>query len=141
MQQSYHLNDYDDSKIEFIKHQLTTKVENVTETVEEPVPKLSASATPSEILKFLNTFNRVRANLSWTTGPKLFQHFPMHIKGYHYDMWEVITDSVTKNVSQFNKCLGEFKAELLEGYNYEDQMDYLRDIKKPSQMQPSKFLL
>jgi hypothetical protein len=126
---------YDYSKIEFIIHHLATTIDNVAETVEEGVPKLSNKATPYEILKFLNTFDGVCTNLSWTTGPKLFQKFQLHLKDHHYDLWEPIIVDVTKNISQFNKCLGECKTELLEGYTYEHQMDYLREIKKPSQMQ------
>jgi hypothetical protein len=134
--------DHDDSKLEFVKHQRTTTDANdVRETTEERVPKLAEDASPYEILRFLSAFNRTKINLSWTTGPKLFQKFPMHLEGYHYDAWELITDGVNPTVALFTTSIEEFKNELLEGYTYEDQMDYLRDLKKPGKLEPSTFLL
>jgi hypothetical protein len=125
---------YDHSKIEFIKHQQTTTIDNVTETVEEQVPKLSKEPTPYNILKCLNTFYYVCTSLSCT----MFQKFPLHLKGHHsYHLWEQIIDGITKTVSQFNK----FKAELLESINYKEHMDYLREIKKSGSMEPRKFVL
>ena len=134
--------DLDESKLEYIKHERTTIDQNqVRETVVERVPKLSDDATPHEILRFLAAFDRVRENMGWTTGAKLFQRFPMHLNGYFLDVWELLIVGVNPSVNAFNNVLVEFKRELLEGYSYEEQMDYLRELKKPPKMEPGKFLL
>ncbi len=44
-------------------------------------------------------------------------------------------------VANFNEQLQEFKAELLLGYTYKDQIDYLRSLKEIGKMQPSQILL
>lgn len=133
----------DSSKtIEFIKHQHRVRTEQGNEdTVEDRIPKLSEDALPFEILQFLSTFQRVRQTLNWTTGPKLFQKFPMHLSGYHLDVWESVATGRNATVIGFNQTLQDFKLELLEGYTYEDQLDYLRTVKKPGKMEPGQFLL
>ncbi len=78
--------------------------------------------------------------MSWTTGLKLYQKFPMHLTGYHLDMWEQLAAEQAATVDGFNETLQTFKTELLQGYMYEDQMDYLRSLKKPGKMEPSQFL-
>jgi hypothetical protein len=71
----------------------------------------------------------------------MFQNFPMHLEGYHYDIRALIIDDVKQTVPLFSASINQFKAELLEGHNYEDQMDYLRELTKPNKMEASKFLL
>ena len=56
-------------------------------------------------------------------------------------MWELLVNARNATVNNFELTLNEFKRELLEGYNNEDQMDYLRNLKKPGKMEPSQFLL
>ena len=65
--------DFDESTLEFVKHERTTMENDIRETISERVPRLSDDASPHEILRFLAAFKRARDNLSWTTGTKLFQ--------------------------------------------------------------------
>ena len=74
------------------------------------------------------------------TGQKLYQKFRMHLEGYHLELWETINDGKNRTVDNFCAGLTEFKNELLADYTYEDQMDYLRKVKKPPKLTPSKFL-
>jgi hypothetical protein len=122
--------DYDKSSTQYIKHQQTiTDANDVQETTtEEQVPKLAKAASPYEILKFLSAFNCAQKNFSWTSSPKLFQKFPMHLDGYQFETWELITDGLNHNIPLFSTSLEHFKIELLEGYTYENQMDYLLAI-------------
>ena len=133
----------DADKTEFVKHSRTiTEADGSSDVLEERIPKLSEDATPYDILKFLAAFGRARTNLRWTTGPRLYQKFPVHLSGYHLEVWETtIEDDPNQTVANFNASLEDFKLELLQGYNYEDQMDYLRELCKPPKMDPSKFLL
>ncbi len=125
---------------EFIKHQLRMQAQDNEDIIEDQIPKLSEEASPYEILQFLSIFQRVRRTMNWTTGPKLYQKFPVHLSGYHLDVWELPTNDRTATVANFNDQLQEFKSELLQGYTDEDQMDYLRTLKKPGNMGPSQFL-
>ena len=118
--------DYDESKLEHIHHKRSvTDANDVRETISEQVPMLSEDASPHEILKFLTKFHKARTNLQWTTGPKLFQRFPMHLHTDHREIWDTIIADFNETVIHFNDSLSEFKQELLRGYKYEAQMDYL----------------
>ena len=70
--------DYDESTVQYAKHRRSEVNNGVTEEVSEEVPKLPDTTTAKQILSFLSTFANVRRNLQWTTGPRLFQKFPMH---------------------------------------------------------------
>jgi len=132
----------DTTTLEYVKHQLKVRAQDGSEdTIEDKIPKLREDASPYEILHFLSTFQRVRHTMNWTTGTKLAQKFPMHLIGYHLDTWEVLMGNRNATVNNFELSLNEFKQELLEGYTYEDQIDYLRTLKKPGKMEPSQFLL
>ena len=133
---------YDESEIEYIKHERVV-VENNEERdkIIERVPRLSEEAEPFEILRFLAAFARAREDLAWTTGPKLYQKFRMHLTGYPLELWDTTIFGNNRTVATFNVALNEFKNELLQGYHYEDQLDYLREVKKPGKMTPTKFLL
>ena len=48
---------------------------------------------------------------------------------------------MTETVQDFDVALAMFTIDLLEGFDYEAQMDYLRTVKKPPKMSPSEFLL
>ncbi len=124
----------------YIKHQLCTRNEDDEDLVEDKIPKLNEDASPYEILQFLSTFQRVRKVMGWTSVPKLYQKFPIHLHNYHLDVSELITGDLTHAVAYFNAQLQEFKLEL-RGYKYEEQMNNLRSLKKPGKMEPSQFLL
>ncbi len=79
--------------------------------------------------------------MGWTTGPKRYQKFPIRLHDYHLDVWELLTGDRTHTVAHFNAQLQEFKLELQRGYKYEEQMNYLRSLKKSDKMEPSQFLL
>ena len=136
--------DYDESQAEYMKHRrIVPDATNpaISDSIEERVPKLSQTAKPFEILRFLSNFSRARRHLQWTTGPILFSKFPLHLDGYHLRVWELTIAGMTKTVAHFEEAMQDFSDKLLEEYNYEDQMDYLRSIKKPPKMSPGEFLM
>jgi len=141
--------DFDESKASFITHKRSMTQEGVTETVEEKIMKLHEEASPFEILKFLHSFRKARTAMAWLTAPKLFQKFPLHLDGYHLEMWESVLEAIQAKleedadlaVENFDDAITAFKEEVLQGYHYEDQMDYLRGLKKPGNMSPGKFLM
>ena len=89
--------------VEYVKHQLKVRAPDGTEdTIEDRIQKLREDAPPFEILQFLSTFQRVRQTMGWTTGPKLFQKFPMHLFGYqHLDLWELLRNNQNATVNNF----------------------------------------
>ena len=124
----------DNDDREYIRHQRTVVGDDDTrETTEERIPRLSDEASPKEILQFLASFRRARGTMHWTTGPRLFQKFRVHWEDDHLDTWDAIAETVQQqSVNTFNEALEDFKAELLQGYHYLDQMSYLRKLKKTS---------
>jgi len=47
---------------------------------------------------------------------------------------------MNQTVANFDAALITFKNNCLAGYSYNDQMDYLRSIRKPKEVSPSEFL-
>jgi hypothetical protein len=47
----------------------------------------------------------------------------------------------TKTVQHFGDALTSFKSQLLENEDYNDQMDYIQQIKKPREAIPGTFLI
>ena len=133
--------DYDETALEYIKHRRSETVNNVTEEISEMLFKLTDDATPFLILRFFSTFKHVRQTMQWTTGPKLFQKFRVHLSDTHLSTWSALNAGVHETVANFDSGIFEFKTTLLTGYKYYDQMDYLRNMKKPPTMSPGEFLL
>ena len=113
---------YDESEIEYIKHERVV-VENNEERDKfiERVPRLSEEAEPFAILRFLAAFARACKDLAWTTGPKLYQKFRMHLTGYPLELWDTTIFGNNRTVPTFNVALNKFKNELLQGYHYEGE--------------------
>lgn len=133
--------DYEEDSKNCIKHRRSEVINHVTEEVSETVPKLTDDATAFQTLVFFSAFTQARRNMQWTTGPTLFRKFIVHLAGTPLVIWEGLVEDLNQSVNTFNTALQEFKEELLQGYHYEDQMDYIRDLKKPRDETPSQFLV
>jgi len=72
---------------------------------------------------------------------KTLSEISLHLSGYHLDVWESVATGWNATVISLNQRLQDFKLELIEGYTYKDQLDYLRTVKKPGKMEPGQFLL
>ena len=69
-------------------------------------------------------------NMKWETGAKVFQKFLMHLLTEHRDIWEqsikeVLDSDSSKTTEDFVEVLNQFRLTLLDGYEYEEQMEYL----------------
>jgi hypothetical protein len=89
--------DYSESSIHRIKHTQTKDVGGVSEKTTVKVPQLSEDAGTYELLTFIREFQLARATMSWTTGPKLYEKFLMHLQGYHCQTW---SDEAAGNVQR-----------------------------------------
>ena len=133
--------DYDVSQEEYIKHRRAATVNGITEETTAQIPKLPDDASAYRKLKFFKDFDKARRSLQWNNGPKLFTNFVMHLEDVHELAWGALINGRNQNVANFDISIDEFKAQLLSGYRYSDQMDYLRSIRKPPDMTPTDFML
>jgi hypothetical protein len=100
------------------------------------LPQLAEDTGTYELLTFIREFQLARATMSWTTGPKLYKKFLMHLQGYHCQMWS------DEAVVTFDKTvLAFFKQQLLENEDYDNQMEFIRDLCKPRETKPVTLLL
>jgi hypothetical protein len=126
--------------IEYVKHRRSEVNNGVTKEIQERVPKLKDDASPYQILRFFTSFTQVRRHMHWTTGPRLFQRFHMHLEGVHLTTWEDQVQNLNETVVNFDAPFIEYKRSLLEGYCYLDQMDYLQSVKKTKDQSPKDYL-
>ena len=132
--------DFDESKLQFVKHKITRDENGVREETEQRVPTLPITATAYQKLMFFEAFSRARLIMGWTTGPKLYSKFVMHLSLVHLRTWTTTVGNHNQTVANFDVDLQAFKSTLLTGYRYHNQMDYLREVKKPRESSPIDFL-
>jgi hypothetical protein len=128
--------DYEDSGIHRIKHSQQREIAGVLDKTTVEVPRLSEDAGTYELLTFIREFQRAQAILGWTTGPKLFDKFKMHLQGFHRQTWSDEAHGQAQTVIHFDNTILAFKGQLLAHEVYANQMDFLRDLQKPPDMKP-----
>ena len=75
--------DFDESKVVYIKHKVSREENGIRDETEIRIPSIPQTATAYQKPMFFEAFNRARTTMSWTTGPKLHQKFPMHLSAVH----------------------------------------------------------
>ena len=133
--------DYDESTIEYIKHRRSKTNNNVTEEISERVPILPDNATAYQTIRFFAAFSQTRRHMQWTTGPTLYQRFPLHLTDTLLAQWELQIDGINRTVATFDQQFQAFKTALLQGYSYGNQVEFLRGAKKSVDQTPSQFLI
>ncbi len=131
--------DFDESKIKTIKHKKTETINNVVDTITVEVPKLAEDATPLQFLYFIRQFRVAAAMMNWTDA-RLFQKFRMHLEGDFQETWDAIANEYDQDNDGFAEALSDFKGEQFTPDDYDVQMEYIREIKKPKDVSPKKFL-
>ena len=104
--------DFDESKLQYVKHKITTDVNGVREETEQRVPMLPVTATAYQKLMFFESFTRARAVMGWTTGPRLYSKFAMHLSLVHLRTWTTTIGNHNQTVAGFNQDLQMFKSTL-----------------------------
>ena len=135
--------DFDIAHLEHIQHRRSEESNGIREEISASVPRLSLAATPYETLHFFTAFNNARPVMSWTTGSQLFQRFPLHLSDQYLTIWTTQVNGISqsdKTTKRFDSELNDYKSQLLRGYNYDDQLDYLRTYLKPADQMPSDYL-
>lgn len=134
--------DYKLDEVEYIKHRRSTTLpDGSSEEFQERIPKLTDDASAYYILRFFNQFQHCRSIMSWTTGPRLYAKFIIHLSDMHRMNWESQIVGQAETVATFDAQIQLFKSSLLLGYSYHDQMAYLRSVRKPVELTPTQFLL
>jgi hypothetical protein len=80
--------DFSTKSLEVIKHSVTRTVNGDSEKTMVEVPKLRVEATNMEYLHFVNSFGKARRIMEWTTGPRLFSKFAMHLEDDLEVQWD-----------------------------------------------------
>jgi hypothetical protein len=120
--------DYEQSGIHRIKHSQTQEIAGISEKTSVEVIQLSEDAGSYELLTFLREFELARATMSWTTGLKLYRKFIMNLQGHHHQTWTNEATGQAQTVATFDQTILAFKEKLLENKDYDNQMDYIRDL-------------
>ena len=132
--------DYDETQVTRIKHSVTVTRDNITEKTSVEVPKLPANATRMQTLAFVEKFEHAVETMSWTTGAKKFENFKKHLEGIQDAKWNIVVQGRARTNAEFEEALDEFLKTTFDEYNdYDDQIEYLRSIRKPSYMDPMTF--
>ena len=131
--------DFDSTKLDKVKHSVTHTVGTDASKTQVEIPKLSVGATRMELISFCTEFRHSAQIMRWTTGPILFKKFPMHLQVSDLDNWNILSGNSPNTVAGFNTCLDLLKHSKFLDDAYDRQVDFLRLIKKPKDVEPSAF--
>jgi hypothetical protein len=87
-----------------------------------------------ELLCFLTAFLRAATMMHWTTGQTLFKKFPSHLQASNLDIWMLSANSLSHTVVNFHIFIHSLKRTKFLGSSYNHQIDFLRTIQKPSEL-------
>jgi hypothetical protein len=72
--------------------------------------------------------------------PKLFEKLEMHLQGFHRQTWRDEAAEQAQTLFMFDATVQAFKGQLLENEDYANQLDFIRDLRKPRYLKPGTFL-
>ena len=132
--------DFSPKSLDMVKHSVTRTVNEETEKTTIEVPKLRVEATNMEYLHFINSFEKARRVMSWTTGPRLFNKFQMHLEDDHETKWDDITTGLNETVANFDQAISEFTSQRFQPDDYHVHKKFLLSLRKPGEVDPEMFL-
>ncbi len=107
------------------------------------IPKLPEDATPYQVLDFFREFKDACEVMAWSTGATQFSKIKSHLQGMHEETWNESLEAIGNGRSNgaFIEARTIFLWEILEEKGGCDtQIDYLRTIKEPCEMDVTNFL-
>ena len=135
--------DFDPTKVTKIKHtRETTDANGATEKVTIYIPQLPEDATPYQQLNFFSEFYDAIEIMEWTTGASKFAKIGQHFQGIHRSNWisALTTIGNGRSNAAFDQACEAFLSNTFEpAKDYDTQLDYLRSIRKPSDVDPKMF--
>ncbi len=78
--------------------------------------------------------------MSWTTGPRLFNKFQMHLEDDHETKWDDITSGLNETVAIFDEAISEFTSQRFQPDDYHVHKKFLLSVRKPGEVDPEMFL-
>jgi hypothetical protein len=66
--------------------------------------------------------------MSWTSGPRLYEKFEVRAAG------------LAQTIATSDETIQAFKSQFLEDEDYDNQLDFIRELKNPCNMKPGTFL-
>ena len=117
--------DFDPKDLTKLKHSITRTVNDETDKTTLEVPKLRVDATQTEFLNFIIEFSDARTTMGWTTGPKLFSKFVVHLEGDDKTVWSELSLGINQTVVNFDSTLKEFIESKFLPDDYHIQKKYL----------------
>ena len=131
--------DFIASSLTRTKHSITRTVNNESSKTTVQIPNLSIGASTMELLCFLREFNRASTIMRWSTGPALFEKFPMHLQGTDLDIWLSTAKPFTETIANFHLCVYRLKQTQFLDDSYNRHLDFLPALHLPKDFDPSRF--
>jgi hypothetical protein len=131
--------DFVASSLTRTKHSITRTVKDESSKTTVQIPNLSIGASRMELLCFLQEFNRASTIMGWSTGPIIFEKFPMHLQGTDLDIWLSTAKPFIETVANFHLCVYRLKRTKFLDDSYNRHLDFLRAIRLPKDFDPSRF--
>jgi hypothetical protein len=108
---------------------------------EEAVPMYGGSLNREEFLYFLHAFQDFASSFDLTTGKQLFGAFRSLLYGPAKERWDTLTDGNAKtSLDDFKRFRLAWLSELFDVTDYDSQLHYLQEVKKPRDMSVEKFV-
>ena len=131
--------DFDPNALRKIKHTITKTIGNEPTKTSIEISVLSIGASRMELISFITEFNRAAKIMKWIDAAALFLKFQMHLQVQDLDVWNTIIGQTQMNLIDFTASQDSFKRSRFMGDSYEQQVKFLKSIKKPKDIEPSLF--
>ena len=120
-----------------------TNDEGVRTTSYATVPLIEEDHTPVELFNIFREFDHVRVTQHMDEdGAKLFDNFRTIVAPCRKatKIWEDLCDGVDDlSVENFDLTFEAFKMDITRKLNYQDQLEYIRSLRKPGSMSVDDF--
>ena len=108
---------------------------------EESITMYGGSLCREEFLYFLHSFQDFTESYDITTGKQLFGAFRSQLYGPAKQRWDSLTEGNAKvSVDDFKRFRFAWVCELFDTTDYDLQVHYLMEVKKPREMSIEKFI-
>jgi hypothetical protein len=129
--------DFNPTKLDRVKHSVARTLGNGSSKTSVEIPKLSIGASRMELISFLTEFRCSDDMMLWTTGPAgLYKKFTIHLQVTDLDAWNIFTTNMPQTVVGLHRCIKSLKTSRFLDNSYDKQVEFLRSIKKPRDLEP-----
>ena len=119
-----------------------TDANGVRTTSYATVPLIEEDHTPVELFNIVREFENVQVTQHMDDGEKLFDDFRSIVTSCRKatTIWTDLCDGLQDlSIDNFNLTFEAFKMEITRKLNYQDQLEYIRTLRKPGPMSVDDF--